>query len=395
MGAIASLASSAVSVEPGAEARVELKVRNNGSVVDELTFSVLGAASSWSTVDPPSLSLFPGAEGTATVIFAPPREPSATAGPAPFGVRVASQEDAAGSTVEEGTITVAAFVDISAELQPHTSRGSRGAKHDLAVDNRGNATLNATVSGSDQEQALGFDIDPPGVVAEPGHAAFSAVAVKPRKSFWRGTPRTHQFVLAVEATGQPPVTVSGSLLQEPILPPWFLRALIALAAIIVALLALWFLVLQPTIIDAATERAEAVIDDAIASEKIAPGGGNGTGTGTGTGTETPGPVTPPTASTAPERPADGRLVPPGSVSRPSEGPTLHITDLIFSNPEGGAGTIRLKRDEDDLLVLRLENFRDLDFHFVTPITFGPGQALGLICDESCPGAAVYYSGFER
>ena len=51
--------------------------------------------------------------------------------------------------------------------------------------------------------------------------------------------------------------------------------------------------------------------------------------------------------------------------------------------------------------LRLENFRDLDFHFVTPITLADGQSL--VLDLVCEGVAtadecdpsVFYSGFTR
>jgi hypothetical protein len=48
-----------------------------------------------------------------------------------------------------------------------------------------------------------------------------------------------------------------------------------------------------------------------------------------------------------------------------------------------------------LLVLRLENFRDLDFHFVTPIVVAQGQQLSLACPTGCTDSAVYYSGYQR
>jgi len=76
--------------------------------------------------------------------------------------------------------------------------------------------------------------------------------------------------------------------------------------------------------------------------------------------------------------------------------SLFLTDLVFSNPNDSAtGEIRLERSGQPLLVLDLRNFRDLDFHFVTPIVVGPGQQLNLVCPGGCTGAAVYYSGFQR
>jgi hypothetical protein len=81
---------------------------------------------------------------------------------------------------------------------------------------------------------------------------------------------------------------------------------------------------------------------------------------------------------------------------PSDDRTLFLTDLVFSNPEGTSGTLRLRRSGQDLFVLNLDNFRDLDFHFVTPIGVGTDQNLRLVCDGACAGPpAVYFSGFER
>lgn len=62
MGATAVLSSPSLAVEAGAEARCEAKVRNNGTVVDQFSFEVLGDAAAWSTVEPASLSLFPDAK---------------------------------------------------------------------------------------------------------------------------------------------------------------------------------------------------------------------------------------------------------------------------------------------------------------------------------------------
>ena len=83
--------------------------------------------------------------------------------------------------------------------------------------------------------------------------------------------------------------------------------------------------------------------------------------------------------------------------------TLYITDLVFDNPNGLSGTAKLSRGGVDISVLRLENFRSLDYHFVTPIVVKAGQnvsftaacttdplstAAPLPCQPS-----VYYSGF--
>src|SRR4051794_352067 len=102
VGASVTLLTPAVAVEPGQTVSVAIKVRNTGTVVDEFALDVLGDAAGWATVTPRSLNLFPGAEGDAQAILAPPRAPGTPSGLVPFGLRARSKEDPAGSAVEEG-----------------------------------------------------------------------------------------------------------------------------------------------------------------------------------------------------------------------------------------------------------------------------------------------------
>ena len=78
--------------------------------------------------------------------------------------------------------------------------------------------------------------------------------------------------------------------------------------------------------------------------------------------------------------------------------TLFLTDLVFSNPNGREGALVLTRDGKPLYEMRLENFRDIDYHFVTPIVVAAGHELAL--SLSCTGGAtcdpsVLYSGYLR
>jgi hypothetical protein len=430
MGATVTLTVPVVRVEPGQEVSVGLRLRNTGSVVDEFTFDVLGPSAAWATVEPPTISLFPGAEGEAKVTFRPPRHATTEAGATTYGLRASSREDPAGSYVEEGTIEVGSFIEPYAELVPRTSRGSRGASHDLAVDNRGNVRLNATVDAADADRLLRFEVVPPSVVVEPGDAGFSKVKVSPTQRFWRGPSKTRPFQLQVTPEGYLPITLDGALLQEAMLPPWFMRAVMILLMALIAAVLFWFLVLRPTIESAASQAVASPMAELRndANAALAAGGLPTMPTGAGevspppvtpapspspapTATLAPGdtappvtPAPPPTASPAPTGPfvpglgnlVDGSLA-TGATSISPTG-TLFITDLVFSNPNGREGAIVLLRDGQALLRLRLENFRDLDFHFVTPIVVAAGQSLDL--SLACTGSgtcdpAVYYSGYLR
>jgi hypothetical protein len=146
---------------------------------------------------------------------------------------------------------------------------------------------------------------------------------------------------------------------------------------------------------------------------MAPDDGSSAGGGTPT-------VAPPTAT-----PAPGETPPPGDPATPPPDPgtvipglgnpvdgqlnkenptyvaegTLFVTDLVFSNPSAQEGAAIVLRGVDELLRLRLENYRDYDLHFVTPIVIAKGDSLSLALDctvaEKPCDPAVFYSGYLR
>jgi hypothetical protein len=250
-------------------------------------------------------------------------------------------------------------------------------------------------------------------------ASFARLKVSPTKRFWRGMPKTRPFKLDVRPEGTMPITLDGALLQEPVLPPWFLRAMIALAVLIIGFILLWLLVLRPSIQSAASEAVEEQVgelrdgvNEALAAGGLPTIGPGGAGSGSSP-SPPPAASLPPGASAPPATaeptpggpiiaglgsPVDGRLS-DDDESTTAKG-TLFVTDLVFANPNGREGGLVLLRDSDELLSMRLDNFRDLDYHFVTPIVLTDGQTLNLALD--CQGddptpcdPTVLYSGYTR
>lgn len=391
MGASAKLDEDSLRVDPGGEVRGQITVRNSGTVVDQFSLEVLGDAAGWATVEPASLSLFPGAEGSAAFIIRPPRLWSTRPGTMAVGIRAASKEDPAGSAVEEGTLEVGSFTETAAEISPRTVHGRFGASHEVLLDNRGNVPLEAAVTASDEDRQLRFATTPPSTIVEPGSAGVARLRVRPTKRFWRGPARTRRFQVTVEPVGGTPIKLEGVFLHDAILPSWIVPALAALLALAILALFFWFAFLRPAVEAAAGQKAAQVLSSAgipVPSAGAPSSGGGGvpspgpspSGGGGGSAPTGPGPT-------------DGRLTPTTPITI-AAGQTLHITDLIFGNPQGASGSLDLVRNGTILLDLRLDNFRDLDYHFVTPIQVGAGATLQL--NASCsPGCApsVFYTGF--
>jgi hypothetical protein len=399
MGATATLAAKAVKVTPGGEAVSEVRVRNSGGVVDQFTLEVLGDASAWSIVEPAVVPLFPGAESVARIHFKPPKSPSVLARAVPFAVRIKSREDARATLVEEGVVEVGPFNDTFAELIPRTAKGRARARAQLALDNRGNIRINARLTASDPDRKLNFTITPPALTAEPGTASFASIRLSPRQRFLTGPPKLNPYKVLVHQNGLPTVTVEGSMQQEGLIPPWSVPAAIGLVALLLIGAVLWFALLRPAIASLATQAVAPQASAAAVAAQVAQSAATsvqGKGGGGGAG------VNPFGGDAWSSRLAADNSV-PASITVP-QGGGLSVTDLVFENPNGNSGSLMLLRKvsgkaDQVLLIMRLENFRDLDFHFVAPLIFKETQTMALACIPDPAGskcdASVYYSGYFK
>src|SRR5579859_6223436 len=417
MAVSATLSTASPTVAPGGETACTVTVRNGGAVVDELSVDLVGEVARWAEVTPPSINLFPGAEGQVTVTFRPPRLPSTPAGAVPFGVKVSSREDPNATVVEEGSLELGAFQDMGVELIPKTSRGRRTGRHELAFDNRGNTLVQASVSGADPDDQLAFRFSPVAISALPGTATILRVQARPKKLFLKGPAKTRPFQPTVQPRDAAALSVDGTMLQEAVIPKWVPAAAAAAIALILVGVILWFTILKPTVRSAAKDAVKQPLATQQAqlntlAQKVpggatpASGGGAGGGgsAGGGTGGTSGGKV----GSTALGDPTDGRLavaVAPASSGNATVDPgtkVLSVTDIVLENSQGDVGTLTIARASQVLLSIQLGNFRDLDYHFVSPMQFSK-QKMVVTVTCTTPGGtppagacsdAVYYSGYS-
>jgi hypothetical protein len=64
---------------------------------------------------------------------------------------------------------------------------------------------------------------------------------------------------------------------------------------------------------------------------------------------------------------------------------FRLTDLVLSNPQGDFGRVTVRINGGPAFDVALENFRDLDYHFVSPIVARGGTAIELQLDCRKPG----------
>ncbi len=237
MSVLATIEPTDLKVDPGAETSLLVRVRNRGSIVDRFDIAVVGPTAPWATVDPPNLRLFPDKEGEARVTFRPPRAPDPAADVYPFGVAVRAASDAAASTVEEGRIVVAPFIQLSSEIVPQTSRGARSGSHDLTVSNVGNTVAEVTVKASDPDRLLSFDVMPERAGLRPGGKATIRATARPKATFLMGSAKRIPFALQIDEPTAGSFQVPATLEQRAIIPSWVKPAaglaVAALAAVLV------------------------------------------------------------------------------------------------------------------------------------------------------------------
>jgi hypothetical protein len=409
MGVVAQLSSSDIAVEPGRQVTFGMQVRNTGSVVDRFTFEALGTAAGAIRFSPETLSLFPEATGTVNVTVELPREPGSTAGPNHLGIKVISSEDPESTVVEEATLNVSAFSNVGLELVPKVVPARRWGRTKLVVDNRSNCPFRGAVEGYDSRGALDIAFRPAVLDVAPGEAVFVSTSLRPKAIFWRGPDKTLPFSVSVQSsTGEtsdaaaapvlphpPAVTTDGSLVQQPMLPGWLLKALAVLVALAVLLVILWFALFKPQLRSTAKDEVnkQLAATGLITSSKPSSGSSGGSGKSSSGGSKSsPGtaPASPPvvisnggSVNSSAAAAGNGSQV----VYTVPVGQSLNITDLLVENPAGDTGTIALARNGTLLMQWSLANFRDLDYHWITPTVFGPGTQVQMVV-SGCPNACT-------
>ncbi|MBB4780131.1 hypothetical protein [Streptomyces rapamycinicus] len=407
MSVSASLDESSVVVEPGGEAELPVQVLNSGTTVEECRFEVVGPCAAWTTVEPETLSLYPGATGTATLRLRPPRGPATAPGEIPLGLRVVPTSEHSETTVLERGVTVLPFTEVTSELVPRGSNSAWRGRHKVAVDNRGNTPLTVGLGARGATERAKTAFQPAELTVPPGEAKFAALTVRPAQRLWRGTPITHPFQAVVTprmGDGQDPyepVVLDGSYEQQAILPRWLPRALAAAVLVAALLVGFWYALLRPTVRSAAREAiTPQAVESAVKQGDKESGGGQdgkqdgrqgasggggqdggqdggstgpggdksrGPSDGSSAGPGEPGGPAAPTSARVQVRDAVGGGAAERTAYTVPEGKSLELTDIVVQNPQGDAGTLVISSEDGQLLNLALENFRDSDYHFVTPI----------------------------
>jgi hypothetical protein len=210
---MASLAPTEVSVTPGGDAGAKLRVFNRGAIVDKFSFELPAELAEWVTVEPAALNLYPNTNAEAAIHFRPPRSPAVQAGEVPFTVKVRSDVNPDTTTEATATVTVEPFLELAGRLVPNTSRSTGTAEHQIKIGNGGNAPADVSISVTNPDDLLVFQLESDKVTLAPGAGASLKLQVTPRDPDQMAQGVAQSFRLTLTASGAPDMTLDGAYMR--------------------------------------------------------------------------------------------------------------------------------------------------------------------------------------
>lgn len=246
-----------VEVVPGQPARLRVNVRNISAVVQTFSLHALGPAAQWTAILPGQISLFPGEEGSASVVVRAQKSTTLPAGHYIIGIMARSEVDHADSVVGEFDVTVRPYHQFKAALSRPTVDMRRSATMFLQVTNDGNSPVTYAIQATDPEGRLTAKLSHDKVVLPPGDPTWIKVQIKAPVHLI-GAPLTHGLIVTTtaardETTGsdlsdvQPSVQRS-TIIQRPLFH--FRLGFFGRMALLLALLGLVATFLIPRLINA-------------------------------------------------------------------------------------------------------------------------------------------------
>ena len=216
------LVPSALAVDPGRIASMQVHLTNTGSEPCHVGVEVPPDQRDWSWVHPESCTIAPGAAEVVAVFFKPARGPHPTAGAHTVDIVARSlgertQGDAPAMAQRHGTVDVGPWVEAVGVLDPMVARDVNGHSFEFRLENRSNVPVRAMLSTEDPSGELVVDVRPAQVDAGPGATATAAVDVRDRKKLKRGEQRYRVCVLA-KVEGGSDLRIEGAFYQQGLKP---------------------------------------------------------------------------------------------------------------------------------------------------------------------------------
>jgi hypothetical protein len=263
------------SVAPGKSVRVPIVLLNQGIEEDLFRLGVDGIPASWVSTTSPITPLQPGESKTVDLLIQPPLDPQSRAGRHSFKILVTSQLAPDQRVQADCVLTVAAFGDFEALLDPDLAEAGAAVK--LVVNNQGNVQQDLSVGWQSGSDALLFEILEPPAAPQPGQpqqpvkrlyqpgeaypirvpsgeSATLLFQARPQKTLWFGAERAFPYQVSLVAPNKKR-ELNGNIAARGMIPIWILAAV---AVVILGLICIssWIVFQNRGDVGSATQTAE-------------------------------------------------------------------------------------------------------------------------------------------
>ncbi|MFD3944877.1 hypothetical protein [Streptomyces sp. NPDC058579] len=232
-------------VPPGESATAHLHVWNEGRIVDAYDLELLGPPAQWREGEASlgQLPVYPGNHEKINIPLLVPRTAELAPGELPFAIRVVSAENPDVVAVPEASLVIGAFQDAEIETVRSRTAGALWSSNLIVLRNTGNApvTLRLRVSPESPEAPLRVRARRSRLQLAPGEKARVAVGVRVHPPGLVGAAAPWKVAAGAEwGGGEQERGASFVHRQRALLPKPLFKALVALAAVVVAAAVLWF-----------------------------------------------------------------------------------------------------------------------------------------------------------
>jgi TolB protein len=249
------------SISPGSSITIPILLQNRGLEEDSFKLSVEGIPAGWISTNSALTQLEASSSKEIQITIRAPRSPEADAGRTPFKIQIASQDFPDQIAEVECILTISAFSQFSALLQPESLQA--GQTGNLIINNEGNTVAAYSLDFQSPGNELVFEKGQPvtRVGSQPGaqqveiayfeilqgeklQVAPGERGIYPFRSRLRSRPlvgneKTYPFTVKALANENKSIELPGEVSETGLIPPWLV------ATSVIGLLSLCLLVLIP------------------------------------------------------------------------------------------------------------------------------------------------------
>jgi hypothetical protein len=254
------LSSIQFSISPGSSITIPVHLQNRGLEEDSFRLTIEGIPAGWISTNSVITQMEPSSIKEIQITIRAPRSAEADAGRTPFKIKFTSQEFPDQVAEVDCILTISAFSQFSAALQPESLQA--GQTGNVVISNEGNTVATYSLAIQSPGDLLVFEKPMPvgRAVAQPGQPVEIAYYEIPLEERFQVSPgesgiypfqgrlrfrpiigneKTYPFIVKTTSNDNKTIELAGEVREAGLVPPWLV------ATSVIALLSLCLLLLIP------------------------------------------------------------------------------------------------------------------------------------------------------